>query len=151
MQAMLAALEALGFMKVEELGEGKQKISNFQPELLFEFVDWYNEWLFKQDKDKVSVSAEEVKLLEGVIHFAKKSQPDAKGLNKVNLSEMQNESMKDLGFLIKVEELNGLIEKKLLSEKMMTDNAVLCTIKLDEVAPVSKFWKIVWDLKKILK
>ncbi len=151
MQTMLAALEALGFMKVEELGEGKQKISNFQPELLFEFVDWYNEWLFKQDKDKVSVTAEEVKLLEGVIHFAKKSQPDAKGLNKINLNEMQNESMKDLGFLIKVEELNGLIEKKFLSEKVMADNAVLCTLKLDEVTPISKYWKIVWDLKKILK
>ncbi len=151
MQTMLAALEALGFMKVEELGEGKQKISNFQPELLFEFVEWYNEWLFKQDKDKVSVAAEEVKLLEGVIHFAKKSQPDAKGLSKVNLNEMQNESMKDLGFLIKVDELNGLIEKKFLSEKVMADNAVLCSIKLDEVVPVSKYWKIVWDLKKILK
>lgn len=151
MQAMLAALEALGFMKVEELGEGKQKISNFQPELLFEFVEWYNEWLFKQDKDKVTVTAEEVKLLEGAIHFAKKSQPDAKGLNKINLNEMQNESMKDLGFLIKVEELNGLIEKKFLSEKVMADNAVLCSIKLDEVVPVSKYWKIVWDLKKILK
>jgi len=129
MQSMLTALEALGFMKIEELGEGKQKISNFQPDLLFEFVDWYNDWIYKQDKDKVSVTAEEVKLLEGVIHFAKKAQIDTKGLRKINLSEMQNESMKELGFLIKVEELNSLIEKKFFSEKIMADKAIFCNSK----------------------
>ncbi|MEK6775174.1 MAG: cyclic nucleotide-binding domain-containing protein [Bdellovibrionota bacterium] len=151
MQTMLSALEALGFMKVEELGEGKQKISNFQPELLFEFVDWYNDWLFKQEKEKVAVNAEEVKLLEGVLHFAKKGQTDAKGLKKINLNEMQNESMKELGFLIKVEELNGLIEKKFLSEKTTSDNAVFVTLKQEEVEPIAKYWKIIWDLKKLLK
>ncbi len=151
MQTMLSALEALGFMKVEELGEGKQKISNFQPELLFEFVDWYNDWLFKQEKEKVAVNAEEVKLLEGVLHFAKKAQTDAKGLKKINLNEMQNESMKELGFLIKVEELNGLIEKKFLSEKTTSDTAVFVTVKQEEVEPIAKYWKIIWDLKKLLK
>lgn len=151
MQSMLTALEALGFMKVEELGEGKQKISNFQPDLLFEFVDWYNDWIYKQDKDKVSVTAEEVKLLEGVIHFAKKAQIDTKGLRKINLNEMQNESMKELGFLIKVDELNGLIEKKFFSEKIMADNAVFVTTKLEEIEPVARYWKIIWDLKKSLR
>lgn len=151
MQSMLQALESLGYMKVEELGEGKQKISNFQPELLFEFVDWYNDWLFKQEKDKVSVNAEEVRLLEGVIHFAKKAQIDNKGLRKVSLTEIQNDSMKELGFLIKVDDLNGLIEKKFLSEKIMADNAIFVNTKLEEVEPVAKFWKIVWDLKKVLR
>lgn len=151
MQSMLTALEALGFMKIEELGEGKQKISNFQPDLLFEFVDWYNDWIYKQDKDKVSVTAEEVKLLEGVIHFAKKAQIDTKGLRKINLSEMQNESMKELGFLIKVEELNSLIEKKFFSEKIMADKAILVSAKLEDIEPVARYWKIIWDLKKSLR
>jgi len=151
MQSMLQALESLGFMKVEDLGEGKQKISNFQPDTLFNFVDWYNEWLFKQDKDKVQVSEEDVKLLTGAVHFAKKVEPNNKNIRKINLTEIQNDSMKELGFLIKADDFNGLIEKKLLTEKIMEEKGVFIGIMLEEIEPLAKNWKIVWDLKKVLR
>lgn len=151
MQTMLQGLESMGFVKIEDLGEGKQKISNFQPDALFEFVDWYNEWLFKQDKDKINVSEEDVKLLVGAIHFAKKVEPNNKNLRKINLTEIQNESMKDLGFLIKADDFNGLIEKKLLTEKIMEEKGVFIGVVLEELEPLAKNWKIVWDLKKVLR
>jgi CRP/FNR family cyclic AMP-dependent transcriptional regulator len=151
MQTMLQGLESMGFVKIEDLGEGKQKISNFQPDALFEFVDWYNEWLFKQDKDKINVSEEDVKLLVGAIHFAKKVEPNNKNLRKINLTEIQNESMKDLGYLIKADDFNGLIEKKLLTEKIMEEKGVFIGVVLEELEPLAKNWKIVWDLKKVLR
>lgn len=49
MEAMQNGLQALGFFIVEDLGEGRKKLVNLQPEMLIDFVEWYNEWLFKQE------------------------------------------------------------------------------------------------------
>jgi CRP-like cAMP-binding protein len=151
MQSLLAALEEMGLAKVEELGEGKQKIINLKPDLLFEFVEWYNEWLFKPDKDKVAFSAEEIKTFTGIINYAKKIEPNAKGVRKVNVNDLQNDSMKELGFLLKVEELNPLIEKHVVSEKIMEEGGVFVNIILDDIEKMATFWKMIWDFKKNLR
>lgn len=152
MQSLIMALQGLGYTKVEDLGEGKQKISNFNPQFLFQFVDWYNDWLFKAEKDRTApVEAHEVRALAALAHFAKKSQPDAKGMYKVNLNEIQNESMKELGDMVKVEDFNSIVEKKLTSEKIMGEGGIFVTVELGVVEALAKNWKLVWDLKKILK
>lgn len=151
MDSMQEALQSLGLYKVEDLGEGKKKLTNLNPEFLFEFVDWYNEWLFKQDKDKVNVSEQEVNILNALIHFAKKTQPDAKGASKINLTTVQNESMKELGALIKVDDVNSLIEKKLISEKMTEESGLCVKLNLSEIEKPTRYWKLVWDLKSRLK
>jgi CRP/FNR family transcriptional regulator, cyclic AMP receptor protein len=151
MQAVTTALEQMGLFKVEELGEGKQKIQNLNPNLLFDFVDWYNDWLFKPDKDKNSYSNEEIKTLTGVINYARKIEPNPKGARKVNINDLQNDSMKELGFLLKVEDLNPLIEKNLLSEKIMEESGVFVNLILDDVEKTSVYWKMIWDFKKYLR
>lgn len=151
MDSVQNALKELGYFLVEDLGEGRKKLVNLNPEFLFDFVDWYNEWLFKQEKDKVTISAEEIKILNGVIFFAKKVEPNGKGVRKLNLPEMQNDSMRDLGFLIKVDDVNPLIEKKLVSEKIMEDSGVFVNVILDEIEKPCLYWKLIWDLKKNLK
>lgn len=151
MQSMLSALEELGYVKVEDLGEGKQKILNLKPDFLFDFVDWYNEWLFKPDKDKVSFSAEEIKTFTGIINYAKKIEPNPKGARKVNVNDLQNDSMKDLGFLLKVEDLNPLIEKHVVSEKIMEEGGVFVNLILEDIEKMAAYWKIIWDLKRILR
>ncbi len=152
MQSMTQALQAMGYFSIEDLGEGKQKLVNLQPKLLFDFVDWYNDWLFKQEKDRSpAMTADDVKILTAVIHFAKKVQPNEKGFRKVNVNDIQNESMKDLGFLIKVEELNPLIEKKFVSEKIMEESGVFINVHLDDIENAAKYWKIIWDFKKLLR
>lgn len=152
MASMTQALTSMGYFTTEDLGEGKQKIMNLQPKLLFEFVDWYNDWLFKQEKDRSpSLTGDEVKILAAVIHFAKKVEPNDKGFSKINTNDIQNDSMKELGFLIKVEELNPLIEKKFVSEKIMEESGVYVTVHLADIEGVAKYWKIIWDLKKLLR
>lgn len=151
MDATQTALKELGMFNIEDLGEGRKKLVNLQPEFLFDFVDWYNEWLFKQDKDKVSLTSEEVKVLDALICFAKKIEPDGKGFRKVNLGDVQNDSMRDVGFLVKVDDCNSLIEKKFLSEKLMEESGVFLMISLEEVEKPARYWKFLWDLKKNLK
>lgn len=151
MNSMTAALKTLGFMTIEDLGEGRQKMINLQADYLFEFVDWYNDWLFSTDKDKISLREEEVKVLEAVLHFAAKVPADAKGWHKINVNDIQNDSMKDLGRLVRIEELNILIEKKLISEKIMEESGIYVSVNPAEVNKLCKNWGLINNLKKNLR
>lgn len=151
MNSLLNALKEMGYFTMEDLGEGKQRLVNLAPDLLMGFVEWYNDWLFKADKDKFSLSAEEVKVLRGVLHFASKSTPDAKGVRKINLQEMQNDSMRELGHLLKVEELNSLIEKKIISEKIMEEAGVFISVILENLETPTRYWGLIHDFKRYLR
>lgn len=152
MQSILSTLRDLGFFEITDLGEGQQKIVNKQPQFFLKFVDWYNEWIYKQDKDKILVSPEEIKILEAIIFYASKLTPDEKTkLRKLNLTEIQNNSMKDLGHVIKLEDFNSLSEKKLVSEKVMQEGAVFVTLNFEDIEPLAKNWKLIYDLKKHLR
>ena len=152
MQSVLSTLRDLGFFEITDLGEGQQKIVNKDPQFFIKFVDWYNEWLYKQDKDKVPVSPEEIKVLEGIIFYASKLAPDPKtNLRKLSLTEVQNNSMKDLGHVLKVEDFNSLVEKKFVSEKIMQEGGVFVNVNFDEIEPLAKNWKLIHDFKKHLR
>lgn len=152
MQTMVNVLTELGYLAQEDRGDGSQKITNLRPQELFSFVDWYNDWLFKQEKDRLPPMSEpEVKILNGILHFAKKAEPDRKGLYKVNLNDVQNDSMKETGNLIKVDDVNPLIEKKYLTEKIMDESGVYIMVELPYVEPLAKNWTLVNNLKKKLR
>lgn len=152
MQSVVNAMTDLGYITQEDRGDGSQKITNLKPQDLFSFVDWYNEWLFKQEKDRLPpISDSEVNILNGILLFAHRSQPNNKGLYKVDLTDVQNESMKELGFLIKSDDVNPLIEKKYLTEKIMDEKGVYIMVELPYVEPLARNWTIVNNLKKKLR
>lgn len=152
MQSVVNALTDLGYLTQEERGDGTQKIVNLRPQELFSFVDWYNEWLFKQEKDRLpQLSDKEVDFLNGIILFAKKVEANNKGFRKVNLNDVQNESMKETGNLIRVEDVNSLIEKKYLTEKIMDEKGVYLMVALEDVEPLARNWTIVNSLKRKLR
>ena len=151
MEAIQNVMQDLGYYKVEDLGEGRKKLSNLKPDFLVEFVDWHNDWLFKQEKDRITLSPEEVKILNGVIHFARKSEPDKHNQHQASLNDIQNESMKELGYVLKLDDVNSLIEKKLISDKIMKDNGVYVSLNLSEVEKPAQFWKFLHDLKRLLR
>lgn len=152
MQTMVNTLTELGYLTQEDRGDGSQKISNLKPQELFAFVDWYNDWLFKQEKDRLpALSDPEVKILNGILLFAKRATPDKKGLYKVNLNDVQNESMKETGNLIRVDDVNPLIEKKYLTEKIMDEQGVYILVELPYVEPLARNWTLVNSLKRKLR
>jgi len=150
MQKMMTVLSDLQFMKVEDLGEGRQKIVVYKPDFLFAFAEWYNEWLFKKETDRIVIKEEEIKILKGILHFAKDAPADNKGLKKINLHHIQNESMKELGYLIKTEEIQSLVEKKIVSEPMMEEGGGLTvTAQIEELEKITPFWEIIYTLGKV--
>ncbi|MCE3010173.1 MAG: cyclic nucleotide-binding domain-containing protein [Proteobacteria bacterium] len=151
MQKLMNSLMEQGLLKVEDIGEGRQKIVLYNPELLYHFVEWLNDWLFKKEKDRVTVKEESLKILQGVIHFCKKSTPDEKGLVKLKLTELQNESMRELGYLIKVEETLPLVELNLMGDHVIEESGVYSLIKIAELEKVVPFWSIIYTLKKIAR
>ncbi len=152
MQSVMDALKAMNCINLEDLGEGKIRITNLQPEVLFEFVEWYNDFLFKPDKDKPPMlNEQEVKILTALIEYAKKSPEGKNGSRKVSLTELQNDSMKDFGFLIKGEDINSLVEKNLISEKTMEETGVYTHVLLENVERPCLFWGMANNLRKQLR
>jgi CRP/FNR family cyclic AMP-dependent transcriptional regulator len=150
MQKMMGVLSELQYIKLEDLGEGRQKIVIYKMDDLFTFVDWHNEFLFKQEKDRVIIKEEEIKILNCIVHFAKKLPKNDKGLVKLNLSEMQNESMREVGYLVKTEETLGLCEKKLIGDQTMGDAGILFTdVPVDELDRIVPFWKFIYAMAKV--
>jgi CRP/FNR family transcriptional regulator, cyclic AMP receptor protein len=151
MDKLMSALTELKFMKIDDMGDGKKRIVIHKADLMFSFVEWYNDWLFKAEKDRITITEDELKILKSVIHFGKKVQPDAKGNTKMSLTEMQNDSMRELSFLVKVDDVNPLIEKKLIGDKMMEESGVYTAFKMDELEKMAPYWEIIYSLKKFIR
>lgn len=150
MQKLTALLMDMGYVKVEDLGEGRQQVVILKPDFLFAFAEWYNEWLFKKESDRAVIKEEELRILKGLIHFARKTPPNDKGVIKVNLTEMQNDSMKEMGYLIKIEETLPLIEKKLIGEQVMEEGgSVSSVVQVEELEKITPFWEIIYALGKV--
>ena len=73
-----------------------------------------------------------------------------KGIAKLNLTTMQNESMKEMQYLVKVEETLPLVEKKLISEHMMEEGGGLSThVQVEELEKIIPYWEIIYAIAKI--
>ena len=147
---IMEIFSALGLMKVEELGEGKKKITLIKPSLLAEFTDWYNQWLFTEESKRVTVEEKLLIAIRALLFYGRKLTPDEQGFVKVNLTEMQNNSMRDLNTLFGVNDADPLVEKKLVEEKQSGDNNNLTMkFKLKELDAILPYWEIIYTLKKI--
>lgn len=149
MQKLMEVLQGFGYLKVEELGEGRQKITMYKLDQLANFVDFYNDWLFKSEDKRTTVDEKDLKPLKALVHFGKKVQPNDKGIVKVNLTAMQNESMKELGALFSPDDVNGLIEKKLTSDKISEEASLGLTFNFAEIEAITPHWELIHALKKI--
>lgn len=150
MQKILDFLDGLKFLKVEDAGEGRQRIIIYKLDFIFQFVEWHNNWLFKKEDERVVVKESEIKILKGLIHFAKKAPKNERGFTKLNLIDVQNDSMKELGFLIKPEETLGLAEKKIIAEHIMEEGGGLSTIfMIEDLEKVTPFWEIIYGVAKL--
>lgn len=151
MQKLMSLYQDMNFLRTEDLGEGRQKIIVTNLDMLYSFVEWYNDWLFKKESDRIIIREEEIRVLQGVAHFCKKLTPDDKGFVKLNLKDMMNESMKDLGYLIKIEETQSLIEKKLMGEQIMGDGETYSMVNIADFEKFIPYWQIVYSVKKITR
>jgi CRP/FNR family transcriptional regulator, cyclic AMP receptor protein len=147
---MMEVLQALQIMKVEELGEGKKRITIVNHQLLTGFTDWYNKYLFTEASKRVTVEEKELPTLRALIFYGKKVTPDDKGFTKVSLTDMQNNSMRDLNFLFSVNDGDPLAEKGLVQEKSSEQGGILTMkFKMSDIEAVLPYWEIIYTLKKV--
>lgn len=149
MQKLIETLVSLGHMKAEDLGEGKQRLTLLKPQMVQDFVDFYNEYLFEEPGKRVTIEEPELKILRGLIFFAKQLEVNPDGMVRVSLSHIQNESMKSLGHVITVNEFNPLVKKNLIGEKESQNNELFSTFKMAEVEKILPFWELIYALDKI--
>ncbi|MGE3974789.1 MAG: Crp/Fnr family transcriptional regulator [Bdellovibrionales bacterium] len=151
MQKLIEQLSALGLMKSEDLGEGKQRLTLLKPEILADFVEFYNEYLFAEPAKRVTVEEAELKILRGLIFFGKQVTPNEKGQVRVSLNVMQNESMKTLGHVLTTNDANSLIQKGLISEKESAKNELFTSFDLKNLERILPFWEIIYTLDKVAR
>jgi hypothetical protein len=146
----MEVLQALSLMKVEDLGEGKKRITILDHKRLTDFTDWYNKYLFTEQSKRVTVEEKELPTLRALVFYGKKQTPDEKGEIKVSLTDMQNNSMKDLNFLFSVNDADSLAEKKLVQEKQSeAGGALTMKFKLADLENALPYWEIIYTLKKV--
>lgn len=150
MDKMLEALQGFGITKVEELSEGRKKITILKHAQLASFVDFYNTYLFKDESKRVTIIEKEMPVIKAMIFYGRKQTPDAKGDVTVSLTEMQNSSMKDLGYLVGVNDSDGLAQKGLAQEKQSGEGGVLTQkFNFAQLEAIEPHWQMIFALTKI--
>jgi CRP/FNR family cyclic AMP-dependent transcriptional regulator len=156
MTTMTEVLQGLGHMKIEDLGEGKQRLTVFKPDFLVSFVDFYNDFLFKSEDKRTSIEEKEMKTVSALLFYGRKAiaagaAKNEKGELKINLTQMQNDSMRDLGALFSVDDVNSLIEKKLVGDKFSLDGALAVTFAFDDLQAQYPYWELIHACRKVTR
>ncbi|MEQ1664606.1 MAG: Crp/Fnr family transcriptional regulator [Bdellovibrionales bacterium] len=147
---MMDALAGMQIMKVEDLEAGQKKVTILKHEFLAKFVDWYNEYLFKDESKRVTITEKELPGLRALAFYGGKATPNEKGEVVVSLTDIQNNSMKDLGILVNTNATDSLAEKKLVQEKQSGEGGSLTQkFLLSEVTTVLPYWELVFALLRI--
>ncbi|MCB0394403.1 MAG: hypothetical protein KDD25_07580, partial [Bdellovibrionales bacterium] len=149
MQKMMEVLSGMGIMKVEDIGEGKQKITIFKYEMLAAFVDYYTIWLFSPQEKRVEVKERDLPLFRALLRYGANVKESDKGIRRINLTQIQNESMKDLGYVVTVPEWDPLIERKLVGEKIQEKEGVYAEVDFKELSKITPYWEVIFTVEKI--
>ncbi|MEO0334780.1 MAG: cyclic nucleotide-binding domain-containing protein [Pseudomonadota bacterium] len=150
MDKIMEVLQTKGIMEVEDIGEGKKRVTCKDHAFLTEFVDWYNKYLFSEESKRITVDEKELIPLNALVHFAAKKTAEDNGNITINLTEIQNESMKELGQVVEVHAFDSLAEKGLIGERVSAQGGILTTtFKLENVTSIYPMWDLVYTLLKI--
>jgi CRP/FNR family transcriptional regulator, cyclic AMP receptor protein len=148
MEKIQQILQSYGVMTVEDLGEGKKKITVIKHDFLMSFVEFYNDWLFKEESKRILVDEKDLSIIKALLFYGRKETPNDKGEVKVNLNLIQNESMKDLGYVVSVNDYAALTEKKLVGEKSSEKDSVSITYDFNMLDKIYPFWELIYLIDK---
>lgn len=147
---MMECLQGMQIMKVEDIGEGRKKVTILKHEFLSKFVDWYNDYLFKDESKRITITEKEMPGLKSLAFYGQKLTPNEKGEVVVSLTDIQNNSMKDLGMLVNVNATDALAEKGLVQDKQSGAGGVLTQkFILNDIVTILPYWELVFALLKV--
>ncbi|MBC86114.1 MAG: porin [Bdellovibrionaceae bacterium] len=156
---LIEVLASMQIMKTEDLGEGNIKTIILEHKQLTDFVDWYNKWLFGKEEDKLAIEEKEMVAVKALLFYGKSLREandagdDAKDkFVTVDLTEIQNNSMRDLNIQFTTNDCDGLAEKGFTEDKVSgaSDNLTM-RFDYDELNRIYPFWQIIYALKNTAK
>jgi len=137
-------------MKQNDLGEGRIKTILLDHDKITRFTDWYNKWLFEKEDERPVITEKEVDVVDTLLFYGQSLDKTEDGFVTVNLTEMQNNSMRDLNKNFSSSDIDSLEEKQLVEEKNLINNGVLtCRFNYNHFFETLDFWKLIYELKKV--
>lgn len=148
MQTLMEWLGDLEILDVEALGEGQQQIRIKKHQLLSDFGEWYNKWLFTADDKKITIDETEMPVLKALMFYAEQQEPEKDGSYKLYLNDIRNKSLGDLDYLVDIGDYDSLIQKTVLGEKIQEENGITVSFKPEVMNRVLPFWEILFYIQK---
>ncbi|MCB0379388.1 MAG: cyclic nucleotide-binding domain-containing protein [Bdellovibrionales bacterium] len=149
MQTLTEVLSDFGYMKVQQLGEGKQKILVTDLDFIFNFVDFYNNQLFSESAKKYDVSETQLAALKIAKYYGEKLEKNAKGFVKINLTEVGATCSKDIGLRLSLADVKTLSDVGLLGDYSSDGTNDFIEFEVDYIAEIVPYWDLVHTLKAI--
>ena len=147
MQTLIEVLCDQGYMTQENLGEGKQRLIVTDLEWLLKFCDFYNNQLFSEQAKKYDVSEAQLKTLKVVEFYGKKEEKNGKGFVKLNITDVSNISMKEMGQRMSLADAKNLADIGLLGDYSSDGEADYIEFDVDYISEIVPYWDLVYTLK----
>lgn len=152
MQDLMGVLQDQKFISIEDVGGDQQKITILKLEELIQFVEYYNEYLFKEESKRTTIERHELMPLRALVHYAKNAPTEKDGTRKADLTMIKDKSQAELGQLVKLEDFESLIYKKAISQKMAEPSgAVTAKINYEEISQFYSNWSLVYAIQALDK
>lgn len=147
MDKLIEWFTELKIMKEEKLSEGRKKLILFKPELLTEFVEFYNDYLFASDDKKISIVRREIPIMKALLFYGKEAPGNNPKAVKVKIDEIRKRSVTDLDYLVEMSEYESLIAKGICTEKLQEKEGISITFNMEEVNRILPFWEIIFKIE----
>jgi CRP-like cAMP-binding protein len=144
---LLDQLTELEHCVVENIGDGQKRLVLKSYETISDLSIYYNRWLYKAKDKRIEFTARDLPPLKALIFYGEKAQKlSNEDKVKISLTDVQNDSMRDLGYLTPIEMFDALIEKGLISDKVMENNMIYTTFDLKSLKTQTLYWEIIFTL-----
>lgn len=147
MNTLCEVLEEFDYMKIENLGEGKKRLIVNNVNFLFRFTEFYNNQLFSEQAKKYNVSEYQLKTLRVAKFYGEKEEKNTKGFVKLNVTEISNVSMKEMGSKLSLDEIKTLSETGMLGEHSSDGDSDFIEFDIDYVSEIVPFWELIYRLR----
>lgn len=151
MQTLTEVLADLGYMKIENLGEGKVKLVIIDLDFIFRFVEFYNKQLFNENAKKFNIQEFQLKSLRVIKYYGEQQEVDTRGFVKINLTEIGAVSVREMGSKLDLVDIKNLSESGMLGDYSSDGKYDFLEFEIEYISEIVPFWDLIFTLKSFTK
>lgn len=143
----IKALQSLHMLDVQETDVGQMVVLQ-SLETIHDFTMWFNEMLGKDNDEKVIIEEKDLPPLYALAYYGQEKTPDTKGQIKIDLNHIQTHSAKDIEKPFKTDDVDGLIKKKVIQEKLADSDGLCVKFNYQDICRLFNYWTMVHVFNK---